>query len=62
MDFTPLNLAASNNNHSFVTGLFEAAANPGARDMNDKTPWDYAENNEAIKNSTPYWRLKAQGF
>ena len=48
MDFTPLNLVASNNNHSFVTALFEAAAYPGARDMND-----YAQGDEALKNTGP---------
>ncbi len=53
MDFTPLNLAASNNNHSFDTAMFEAAANPGAREINDKTPWDYAQGDEARKNTGP---------
>ena len=48
MDFTPLNLVASNNDHSFVTALFEAAAYPGARDMND-----YAQGDEALKNTGP---------
>lgn len=42
MGFTPLHPAASNNNHSFVTALFEAAADPGARDIIDKASWDYA--------------------
>lgn len=53
MDFTPLNLVASNNNHSFVTAMFEAAANSGARDINDRTPWDYAQGDETLKNTGP---------
>ncbi len=53
MGFTPLHPAASNNNHSFVTALFEAAADPGARDIIDKASWDYAQGNEALKNTGP---------
>lgn len=54
-------LAASNNNHSFVTGLFESAADPGARDINDKRPWDYAQGSEALKTQAPKSNLRIFG-
>ena len=35
---------------------------PKARDKVGKTPWDHAEDNEALKGSAAYWRLNDARF
>ena len=60
---TPLHWAARKNlNSAIIADLVAAGADPNAKSKDNQRPWDYAENNEAIKNSAPFWRLKAQGL
>ncbi len=55
---TPLHLAAQfNENPEIIIALLDAGADPRAKDMYDKTPWDYAKENGALKNTDAFWRL-----
>ena len=45
-----------------VTALLTAGAGTAARDKKGKTPWDYAEQNAALKDTAPYWRLNEERF
>ena len=55
---TPLHMAAeTNTNPDFIAALLDAGADPNARDNRSKTPWDYAQNRESLKQSDAYWRL-----
>ena len=61
--WTPLHLAAwFGKKPAVVAALLAAGANPAARDKKGKTPWDYAERNEALKDTAPYWRLNEERF
>ena len=60
---TPLHLAAwYSKAPAVVTALLTAGADPAARDKAGKTPWDYAEQNAALKDTAPYWRLNEERF
>jgi len=60
---TPLHMAAwHNENPSVITALIEGGADPGARDEWGKTPFDYAEDNEALRGTEAYWRLNDGRF
>ena len=59
---TPLHVAAANAAPSVVTALIEGGADPGARDEWGKTPFDYAEDNEALRGTDAYWRLNDGRF
>ena len=60
---TPLHLAAwLGKTPAVVTALMDAGADPAARDKQGKTPWDYAEQNAALKDTAPYWRLNEERF
>lgn len=60
---TPLHEAAAHTTTpAVIVALLQAGADPNAKSKDNQRPWDYAENNEAIKNSAPFWRLKAQGL
>ena len=59
----PLHLAAwHNENPSVITALIEGGADPGARDEWGKTPFDYAEDNEALRGTEAYWWLNDGRF
>ena len=45
-----------------VKAALAAGANPGARDDNGKTPFDYAKENEALKGTDAYWLLNEARF
>ena len=61
--WTPLHLAAwFGKTPAVVAALLSAGADPAARDKAGKTPWDYAEQNAALKDSAPYWRLNEERF
>ena len=63
VDFTALHVAAERNeNPSVITALIEGGADPGARDEWGKTPFDYAEDNEALRGTDAYWRLNDGRF
>ena len=60
---TPLHLASwFGKTPDVVTALLSAGADPAARDKKGKTPWDYAEQNAALKDTAPYWRLNEERF
>ena len=59
--WTPLHLAAwFGKTPTVVAALLAAGADPAVRDMAGKTPWDYAEQNPALKDTAPYWRLNEE--
>ena len=61
--WTPLHLAAwFGKTPAVVAALLSAGADPAAKDKKGKTPWDYAEQNAALKDTAPYWRLKKERF
>ncbi len=61
--WTPLHLAAwFSKTPAVVAALLSAGADPAARDKAGKTPWDYAEQNAALKDTAPYWRLQEERF
>ena len=40
-----------------IEALLEAGADPALRNAEGRTPWELAEQNEALKGSDAYWRL-----
>ena len=61
--WTPLHLAAwFSKTPSVVEALLAAGADPTARDKAGKTPWNYAEQNTALKDTAPYRRLNEERF
>lgn len=54
--------AAKGGTASEVRAALSAGANPGARDEWGKTPFDYAEDNEALQGADAYWRLNDGRF
>lgn len=61
--WTPLHLAAwFGKSPAVVAALLAAGADPAARDKAGKTPWDYAEQNAALKDTAPYRRLNEERF
>ena len=56
---TPLHHAARYNekNPAVIEPLLAAGADPLAPDDAGRTPWDYAQENEVLKDSEPYWRM-----
>ena len=61
--YTPLHEAAEHNkNPAVIEVLLAAGANPKARTVEGKTPWDFAQDNEALKGSDAFWRLNEARF
>ena len=54
---TPLHAAARYGSPATVQDLLDAGADARAKDDGDKTPWDYAQNNEKLKNTKAFWAL-----
>ena len=60
---TPLHQAAAlNHTPAVLIRLLNGGANPAARDVNGKIPWDYANKNLMLKDSDVYWRLNEGRF
>ena len=64
--YTPLHRAAlydlGGHAGHVIEALLEAGANPVARNNARETPWDLAQENEALKGSDAYWRLNDARF
>lgn len=54
--------AAGSGTASEVKAATSAGADPGARDEEGKTPFDYAQDNEALRGTDAYWRLNEGRF
>ena len=60
---SPLHHAARfANNPAVIEALLSAGADASARDPNGKTPWDYAQENEALRGTDAYWLLNDARF
>ena len=58
---TPLHKAAAGD-LAVVEKLIAAGADPKARDIGGKFPFDYAKNNKALQGTDVYWRLNEARF
>ena len=60
---SPLQLAAmQNENPAVIEALIAAGAEITARNSDGKLPFDYAEENKAIKGTKVYWKLNEGRF
>lgn len=60
--WTPLHYAARfSRNPAVLEALLEAGADASARDSEGKIPWDYAQENEALRGTDAWWRLREGG-
>ena len=60
---TPLHTAAlDSKTPAVVEALLDAGANPSARNKSGKTPWDYANENDVLKETEVYLRLNEARF
>ena len=57
--FSPLH--RDTNTPAVIKVLLAAGADASARDQEGKTPWDYAQDNEALKGTDAWWRLREGG-
>ena len=56
---TPLHMAASrNDNPAVITALLDAGADGAAQTHWGATPWDLAQDNEALRGTDAWWRLR----
>ena len=61
--WTPLHVAAwFSETPAVVQVLLDAGANQAARAQDGKSPWDYAQENAALKGTDAYWRLNEGRF
>ena len=61
--WTPLHYAARfSRNPAVIETLLEAGADASARDNEGKIPWDYAQENEALRGTDAWWRLREGGL
>lgn len=59
----PVHLAVGyNDNPAIVGALLDAGADATARDNRGSTPWDYAQDDKALKGTAAYWHLNAARF
>ena len=56
-----LRLGATSN-PAIVETLLDAGADVTVRDEWDTTPWDLAQDNEALRGTAVYWQLNAGRF
>ena len=55
---TPLHHAVAFEKAEIVTVLLEVGADPNARDNDSKQPFEYARDNEELKETGLYWMLR----
>lgn len=61
--YTPLHLAAAvGYDPAIIEVLLGHGADASARDEEGNTPWDYVQDNEALKGTDAYWRLNEGRF
>ena len=57
--YSPLHHAAEfTDNPAIIELLLAAGADASARDLDGKTPWDYARENEGLRGTDAWWRLR----
>ncbi len=59
---TPLHYAARFGTPETVTILLDAGADAAMKDVDGKTPFDLAEENEDLKGTDTYWALNDARF
>ena len=60
---TPLHVAATATaSPAIIEALLDAGADATARDAEGKTPWDYDRENEALRGTDAWWRLREGGL
>ncbi len=61
--YSPLHHAAQRaDDPAIIEALLNAGADATARDPDGKTPWDYAQDNEALRDTNAWWRLREGRF
>ena len=60
--WTPLHVAAQLGTSETIIALIKAGVDITARDRANKLPWHYAEQNDKIKGTDAYWRLREAQF
>ena len=59
---TPLHEAAYSGNAESINMLLDKGANARVQDKTERTPSDYAKENEKLINTKAYWRLHDLSF
>ena len=59
---TPLHEAAMFGTSESIQMLLKAGANAKAKNKNNETPWDLAQDNEILKGTKGYWALNDARF
>jgi ankyrin repeat protein len=54
---TPLHYAARRGTSENIQALLDAGADAKAKSKEGKSPWDYAQENENLKDTKGYWAL-----
>ena len=59
---TQLTLWNANGNPAVIAALLDGGADPNARSKDGQTPWDFAQENAALKETDAWWRLNDGRF
>ena len=60
--WTPLHLAAKFKQPAVIEARLDAGADTKLKTSENKTAWDYAQENSRLKNTVAYWRLNESRF
>ncbi|MCY4355607.1 MAG: hypothetical protein OXC09_12695 [Truepera sp.] len=56
LGYTPLHWAVwFSDDPAAIEALLDAGADATARDLSGNTPWDYTQDNEALRDTDAYW-------